>query len=117
MKKILKKGLAFLMALSMLPGPVFAADEAAAVAVQVEAASGTMNLTQTGPTDWIHLTGSSESVQIVHKAIPSMEATGYEELDYMNASNSNGHTIGQISDQVWRYQTFTPSVTGPLLEV
>ena len=116
MNSVLKRVLAILLVLSMLPISVFAAD-GGAVTVTAVPGTGTMNLTEEGTTDWIHLTGNSSGPYIVHKAVPDDKEITGEILDFMNPSTASGHTFGQVVDQVWRYQTFTPGVSGPLTEV
>ena len=80
------------------------------VTVDVSTGSGNMNLTEVGTTDWMHITHN----QIDRKVVPTGEEVNYEVIDRMNASASRGRTIGRTTDEVKRYQTFTPTISGPL---
>lgn len=113
-RRILSLVLAFVLTFSVMsPMAAYAEGESGTanrVAVGVTTATGTMDLTQEGTTDWMHIT----SEQINRKAKPVAGEVTAECIDFMNASAASGRTFGQVTDQVWRYQTFSSKVTGPL---
>ena len=123
MKKVLSLMLASVMTFSTaaVAAPVAVAAETGQekeknngrVLVEVANASGTMDLTKEGTVDWMHIT----SEQINRKALPEEEEPTAEIIDFMNVSAASGRTFGQVKDQVMRYQTFTPKVSGILSDV
>lgn len=123
MKKVLSLMLASVMTFSTaaVAAPVAVAAETGQekeknngrVLVEVANASGAMDLTKEGTVDWMHIT----SEQINRKALPEEASPTAEIIDFMNVSAASGRTFGQVKDQVMRYQTFTPKVSGILSEV
>ena len=119
-KRILSLVLTLAMLLSVMPRMSVLAEESSdtgassKVAVGVATASGTMDLTSVGSTDWMHITHST----INRKAVPADPIPeGVEVIDFLSTTGTSGRTFGQVSDQVWRFQTFAPTVSGPLTSV
>ena len=95
------------------------------VSVEVTDPAGSMNLTEMGNADWLHFNGDSNSCFPIRKADADelaaynawVQQYGDNIIDYMSTSGTSGRTFGQTADQVWRFQTFTPKVSGELTSV
>ena len=114
-RRILSLVLVFALLLSVMPAMTIHAEESSSnsgrVAVGVATGSGPMNLTEVGSSDWMHITHTT----INRKAVPTDPIPdGVEVIDYLSTTGTSGRTFGQPSDQVWRFQTFVSSVSGPI---
>ena len=113
-KRSLSWLLVFAMVLSLFPVVAPAAkavetEKNSRVLVDVAEAKGSMNLSELGTTDWMHVMTTPNRM-----AKPTEGGEPYDLIEYMNPSDSWGRTVGRQTDEVWRYQTFVSSATGKL---
>ena len=116
MKHVLSLLLAVALSVSAVPVLGLRANAANEAVVEIAAASGAMNLTELGSTDWMHFTGK-KTPQIDRKGIYGGSTAKAEKIEFYDLSGKTGRTFGQSKDQCARYQTFVPEVSGKLSSV